>query len=239
MKIMKDTNNERAIMGVSSDAMITTDTDIYFIELLDEEEKYDNLDKHKAYIVGEYYYLLRGRKPDEMESPDGNRLYKPGIYKDAKGGIFLFHPVTDKEKEEYNYHDALVKYDPNRIVHVLKDKGEALYSTICDPGKVFKAAVGERDNILLRGMKEVFRRKNIDLKQCVDRFPNKHALTNFKQTMTSPDKNNLTILLFDRGADALNLKYTLIIEDKDGDLCIGDHLVEPVIVSSEDTIPLR
>lgn len=236
---MKENKEQKAIYGVSSDAMITTSTDIYYIELLNEEARYDDLDKGKAYILGDYYYLLRGRKPDELEDKDGNRLYKPGIYRDTKGDIFVYHPVTDNEKEEYNYYSALVKYDPNRIVHVLKDKGEALYSNVCDPGKIFKAAVGENDNILNRGMKEVFRRKNIDLKQCVDRFPNKHALTNFKQTMTSPDKKNLTILLFDRGVEALNLKYTLIIEDKDGDLCIGDKLVHPVIVSSEDTIPFR
>ena len=229
--------NHQELFTISKDALITTDTDIYQVELLDETLPYDELDKAKAYVYGDYYYLLRGRKPDDLDNTNRDKLCKPGIYKDGKGRQFLYHPATEQEIEKYNYLDSLVKYDPEHIVNILKQDNE-LYLNNVDPGKIFKVTVGDNDNILHRAMKEVFRRKNVDLRQCIDRFPNKHALTNFKQTMTSPDKKNLTILLFERGADALNLKYTLIIEDKDGDVCVGDRLMEPVVVCSEDLLPI-
>lgn len=232
----KEKENQK-FFGVSKDALLTSDTNIYHVDILDVSRPYDDLDEDVAYVEGDFYYILRGRKPEVDDEKEFAKLVAPGIYRDSEGKQFIVHPANEREEKMYNYFDALVKYDPEQIVTVIKDKGKLWIDNV-NPDKIFKAAIGDNDNILLRGMKEVFRRKNVDIRACEDRFPNKHALTNFKQTMTSPDKKNLTILLFDRGIEALNLKYTLIIEDRDADLSIGERLIEPVIVCSEDTIPV-
>ena len=204
----KERDNQK-YFGVSKDALLTSDTDIYYVDVLDPERPYDDLKEDVAYVDGDFYYILRGRKPEIDDPEEFRKATAPGIYRDSEGKQFIVHPENEKEEKLYNYFDALVKYEPEQIVSVIKEKGKLWIDNV-NPDKIFKAAIGDNDNILLRGMKEVFRRKNVDIRSCEDRFPNKHALTNFKQTMTSPDKKNLTILLFDRGIEALNLKYTLI-----------------------------
>ena len=75
--------------------------------------------------------------------------------------------------------------------------------------------------------------KNVDLDRYKDRFTNKNELFNFKQVIRGDSK--LSILIFNRGCEALNLKYSIVLEDKSPDDIVGDKLMEPIIVSSEDT----
>ena len=75
--------------------------------------------------------------------------------------------------------------------------------------------------------------KNVDLDRHKDRFKDNNALFNFKQVIRGDNK--LSILIFDRGMEALNLKYTILIEEKDDVNYVGTKLTKPLSVSSEDT----
>ena len=68
------------------------------------------------------------------------------------------------------------------------------------------------------------------------RFTDKNALLNFKQVMKSNSK--LSMLLFERGCDVLNLKYTIIIEEASPDDNVGLRLKEPIIVKSDEEFSL-
>lgn len=74
------------------------------------------------------------------------------------------------------------------------------------------------------------------LYQIQDIETQKNALFNFKQVIRG--ENKLSILIFDRGMEALNLKYKIIIEEKDDINVVGTKLTEPIVVSSEDTYDL-
>ena len=68
------------------------------------------------------------------------------------------------------------------------------------------------------------------------RFASKNMLFNTKQVLRGP--NRLSMLLFDRCTEALNLKYTIIIEEGGGEI-IGHPLEEPIIISSQDYIDMN
>ena len=81
-------------------------------------------------------------------------------------------------------------------------------------------------------MKQAIINKGIDIDRFKYRFVDKNALFNFKQVLKGD--NRLSMLLFDRGAEAFNLKYTIVLEEDLGDP-IGIPLSEPIVVSSNDT----
>ena len=79
-------------------------------------------------------------------------------------------------------------------------------------------------------------KKNVDLDKYKNNFTNKNELFNFKQVIRNGKK--LSILIFNRGIEALNLKYELIISEKGDTNIVGTKLEEPIVVSSEDTYDL-
>ena len=81
----------------------------------------------------------------------------------------------------------------------------------------------------------LYKRINIDLYK--ERFDDKNKLFNLKQVLKS-DKP-LSKLLFDRAVEALNLKYTIIVEEDDPEsIIIGVPLEEPIIANSNDGLEL-
>ena len=78
--------------------------------------------------------------------------------------------------------------------------------------------------------------KGIDIDRFKYRFVDKNALFNFKQVLKGD--NRLSMLLFDRGVEAFNLKYTIVLEENGND-SIGIPLNKPIIVSSNDTHELN
>ena len=79
------------------------------------------------------------------------------------------------------------------------------------------------------------KRINIDIYK--DRFVDKNALFNFRQVLRGDSP--MSMLLFDRGTDAFNLKYTITVEEAEpNDLIIGIPLKEPISMSSDDVYSL-
>ena len=69
-----------------------------------------------------------------------------------------------------------------------------------------------------------------------DRFSNKNELFNFKQVLRGDNK--LSMKIFTRGMDALNLEFVIIIREKSTNDIVGDKLDEDIEISSEETYPL-
>ena len=105
-----------------------------------------------------------------------------------------------------------------------------------ESSKAYCPEITEDDDILKRLMKKIIIDKGIDIDRFKTRFVDKNALFNFKQVLKGT--NRLSMLLFDRGIEAFNLKYTIIVSEGPGSP-IAAPLAEPLIVSSEDTHELN
>ena len=106
-----------------------------------------------------------------------------------------------------------------------------------ESSKAFCPEITDADDILKRLMKRAIIEKGIDLDRFKARFVDKNALFNFKQVLKGD--NRLSMLLFDRGVEAFNLKYTIILSEAEENNHIGARLTEPIIMTSEDTHPLN
>ena len=164
-------------------------------------------------------------------------MYFKPVYKSAsteqtgKSSYKFYHPVTDEEKEEYKVADKITTLDANQIRDAILTKKVKIFNV---PDVVHSSIPPETvsDDILKRLLKRAFIAKGIDIDQCKSRFVSKNMLFNFKSVMRNTD-TKLSMLLFDRGVEALNLKYVIILDEAGGGQ-IGRSLQEPLVISSDD-----
>ena len=183
-----------------------------------------------AYLDGDYYYLFKGKVPE-----NGN-IEEPGIYIDRQTNEpLLAVPSTDEEKKKYSYNDKICSTSANEIIDKINSKEVEVF-IMPESSKAYCPEITEDDDILKRLMKKIIIDKGIDIDRFKTRFVDKNALFNFKQVLKGT--NRLSMLLFDRGIEAFNLKYTIIVTEGPGSP-IAAPLAEPLIVSSEDTHELN
>ena len=181
-----------------------------------------------AYLKGEYFYLYRGKLSDVKGFED----YKPGIYYDDNRCIYVLRePATDEEKEEYQYADKITRQDADEIRKAVINHDVIIYNTPDSAHSVIPPESMD-DDILKKLIKRAITQKGVDLDQYKTRFASKNMLFNTKQVLRGP--NRLSMLLFDRCAEALNLKYTIILEEAGGET-IGHKLRDKIVISSHDT----
>lgn len=219
-------------MSFSTSSVVVTDDGIYQIDLLPDLNEVDKLEDNVAYLNGEYYYLFRGIGNPEMTS---NK--KPGIYKNkhAYPRFFIVEPETDEEKEQYNSEKNISSLHPVSIIDSANTK-EDLLVAIPESTKIFQPQITENDDILKLIAKKALLAKNVDLDKYKDRFANKNELFNFKQVIRGDNK--LSMRIFNRGIEALNLQYKIILTERTDNDVVGDALKEPIVVSSEETYNL-
>lgn len=217
----------------SKDSAIITDEAIYKIDLLGDVTKATSFEEDIAYIDNNTFYLYRGFPRGKLK-----RELKPGIYKETDtvdSKFYIVEPMTDEEKAEYDVTTHIHSLLPKSIIDTVNTK-EDLLIAIPESTKVFQPTLSEDDDILKRAAKLALILKNVDLDKYKDRFTNKNELFNFKQVVRNGKK--LSILIFNRGMEALNLKYEIIISERTDDDIVGTKLEEPIHVSSEDTYDL-
>ncbi len=221
-------------ISYSRDSRIVTDDDIYEIDLmpLDVNNVKGNFFKDDtAYLLDDIYYLYRG----EGDSSNAEDL-KPGIYKNKnpknKSKYFIVEPSTDDEKKEY---DATEKISKINLISLIDsaNKNEDILIAIPESTKIFQPQITENDDILKVIAKRALQLKNVDLDRYKDRFSNKNELFNFKQVLRSDNKVSMKIFM--RGMEALNLVFTIIVTEKSANNVVGDPLKEPIKTSSEET----
>ena len=99
--------------------------------------------------------------------------------------------------------------------------------------KIFQPQITENDDILKVIAKKALLEKNVDLDRYKDRFSNKNELFNFKQVLRS--ENKVSMKIFMRAMEALNLVFTIIVTEKSANNVVGDRLTKPIETSSEET----
>ena len=144
-------------------------------------------------------------------------------------------PSTDEEKKEYEHITKVCTLHPVYIVDTANTTEELLVA-IPESTKIFQPQITEKDDILKIAAKKALLAKNVDLDRYKDRFSNKNELFNFKQVLRGDNK--LSMKIFTRGMDALNLEFVIIIREKSTNDIVGDKLDEDIEISSEETYPL-
>lgn len=225
---------EVAGVSYSPDSKIVTDDDIYNIDLmpLNVSNVKNNFFKDDiAYISDNMYYLYRG----EADSSNVEKL-KPGIYKEKnekeKPKYFVIEPSTEAEREEFDATEKISKIHLRSLIDSA-NKNEDILIAIPESTKIFQPQITENDDILKVIAKKALQLKNVDLDRYKDRFSNKNELFNFKQVLRSDNKVSMKIFM--RGMEALNLVFTIIVTEKSANNVVGDPLKEPIKTSSEET----
>lgn len=218
-----------------SGTYLVTDDEVF---LLDEVGPLDGTKAYQegyAYLdeTGTYFYTFKG-----VTKIPPNRLLEdpftpPGIYL-TKEDRYILVPVNDEFRESCEVGDKIAVANRSDVVDVIV-KSKELQFNVPESSKLFKPVITEKDDILKRAIKAALIAKDIDIDQYKGRFADKNALFNFKQVVKNPD-SKLSILLFERGCKALNLKFTITVEEEDPDVEIGKRLNDIIVVSSDDTV---
>lgn len=216
-------------------SVIVTDDSIYQIDLLpDDLNSVDEFKDDVAYLHGEYFYLYQGVCDLSLDT----MAKKPGIYKsinDPDNKWIIIEPSTDEEKKEYNAFEKMVSLMPESIID--KATKDELLIGVPEKVKKFQPEITINDDILKRAVKHALKKKNVDIDACKDNFVNKNELFNFKQLIRGDAPMSLKI--FSRGMEAMNLEYIVLIKEKDSsNRIVGNKLEEPIKVSSEETYDL-
>lgn len=213
-------------------SLLITEDAILSIKLFNENTT--SFERGIAYLHDDFYLLYRG----EYTEKEYNLLYniEPGIYRisDTNKNIVIL-PESDEDMEKYTYEDKISSIETEDIIHAINTK-EKILINVPESSKLFIPVLSNEDDILKRLIKKALIEKGIDIDQYRHRFENKNELFNFKQVVRN--KNKLSILLFDRGCEALNLKYTVIIEEADPNDAIGNRLETPIVATSDEEYDL-
>lgn len=214
-------------------SFILTEDNVYGIDVFEDDIKLEELNEDTAYLHGELFYLYNG-EISESELNNAKKL-QPGIYwnTDANKAI-LIHPGED-EISKYTAEDKIGDIDSRKIIDEINEHPEILVE-LPDKAKSQSNTLQIRDNddILKRLIKMAFNLKGLTIEDCSEGFPEKNMRFNYKAAVTK-NGGELSIKYFNRGIDALKLRYTIIVEEENPNDPMGIGLKEPIIMSSADT----
>lgn len=227
MSEMKNTSQNQNPHAVD---LIVTEEDVLKPVRLNVENINDGTQYERgiAYVAYPYFYIFRGTTMTiEYDHKE------PGIYL-TPDDHYVWIPVTEgngDQDKRWSVDDKFATADERKIIELLISKDD-INLNIPDSGKVFRPEETEKDDMLKRLIKRILRIKDVDIDAYKTRFADKNALFNFKQVVKGDGK--LSMLLFERGCNALNLKYTISVDELDSEHPIGKALERPLVICSED-----
>lgn len=203
------------------------------IKMLDPDS--GEYDTKTAYLYNGFFYRYMGPQLRELAT-------EPGIYWDKKTQTYYLVECDPNNEEHCRYFKAdpehIAKLNPILMAKDLEKNEESIYAKQkAVSTKAFIPEIQENDKLLKRILKMAIQKKGIDIDQCQNQFPDKNARFNFKSVMRS-STSQLSWLLFERGCEAFNLRYAIVITDADPKHVVGDPLDEPLIASSDDTFSM-
>lgn len=209
--------------------LIVTDEDALVVAKLNTKNINDGTcyQKGVAYIDYPYYYIYRGT----TATPEYQQKL-PGIYLTPDDHYIWITVTPGNQDKEWIVDDKFATADERKIIDILIDRND-IELNVPESGRAFRPDERPEDDILKRAIKRALSIKQVDIDQYKARFADKNALFNFKQVIKGDGR--LSMLLFERGCNALNLKYTITIEDIDARTALGTPLDKPIVISSEDT----
>lgn len=152
-------------------------------------------------------YILPHR--NTAYSPD-----KPGVY-DCGNAISMFTFPTEEQRSEYtgeviDLADVQNISELTRKMDLLKDMERDILTT---PDNIFTPVISESDSSIMKGLKEALIAKNIDLDKYADRFGD-----NYPNDKRQFKREDITLFMFSRMCQNLDMNARLIIEDSSFDV---------------------
>ena len=160
-------------------------------------------------LNGSNYVLpIRNSKTDD----------RPGVY--AEGPLQFFNiPDKNNEKQlkEYSSENTIDFSNCNSIAEIM-EKQEILRDEekeiLANPDNIFIPNISEKDSPAMRGLKQAIIEKHIDIDKYQDRF----GRENFPNDKRKFKDTDITMFMMNRMNKALDIKATLILEDKNPDV---------------------
>lgn len=135
---------------------------------------------------------------------------RPGVY--TEGCISRF--VIPDEDEEDAYRNEVIDFSDITSMQQLTERMDKVKNMereiLTSPDNIFIPNISEDDSAVMRGLKEAIIAKNIDLDKYADRFGD-----NFPNDKRQFKRNDITLFMFERMCDRLDMKASIIIEDRD------------------------
>lgn len=166
--------------------------------------------------------------------PHRNTAYtpdRPGVY--DCGPINMFTFPTDENKAEYT--GEIIDLGDVKNISELTQKMDYLKNMereiLTSPDSIFTPVASENDSPIMRGLKEAVIAKNIDLDKYADRFGD-----NYPNDKRQFKREDITLFMFNRMCQNLDMKAKLIIEDSSSDAInpIGRQIVIDLVGNDED-----
>ncbi len=144
--------------------------------------------------------------PHRSTNYDENRV---GIYDCGAINRFVF-PGSEQEDmytgEIIDFGDAKNISELTKKIEKVKDLERDILTS---PDNIFIPPISESDSPVMKGLKQAIIAKNIDLDKYADRFGD-----NYPNDKRQFKKNDMTLFMFERMCDNLDMKAQIIIEDK-------------------------
>lgn len=210
------TNEDPKFMGnlITQQGEVLVTSDAVYVPVQFTENMQIDEDYSKAYIFDGMFFPYRGKYHKS------NVL--PGAYMNEDGTARLILPIGNDD--EYAVEGKIKSIDMDTMIQTLK-KSDAISYSYPSSGKHFIPEISNDDDILKRALKLALKAKCVDIDNCKDNFSDRNALFNFKSVMKGDGR--LSILLFDRGCEALGLEYYVVLCEKDSKHSIGAPLDSP------------
>ena len=166
--------------------------------------------------------------------PHRSTLYsadRPGIYNMGAINKFVF---PNKDNEE-NYTQEIIDLSDAENISQLVSKMDKVRDIereiLTSPDNIFQPVITEKDSQIMRGLKEAVISKNIDIDKYSDRFGD-----NFPNDKRQFKRPEITLFMFERMCEKLDMKAQLIITDKNPDVPnpMGKTIVVDLISDDED-----
>lgn len=157
-------------------------------------------------------------------SKDGQTYVLPhrsGQYSEDRAGVYDCGPIVKFvypcEKDIEKYTNPIIDLANVKSIGELIEK-EGLIRDIerellTSPDSIFTPVINDTDSPVMRGLKEAVIAKNIDLDKYSDRFGD-----NYPNDKRQFKRDSITLFMFERMCDCLDMKARIIIEDKNPDV---------------------
>lgn len=175
-------------------------------EYIQNKSMYNNSSTAIEFMDSEYVYPIRTQTDT-----------RPGMY--SRGAINEF-VQPEPYQTEYNRSNVIDMSNTQSITELI-DKQDKLRDLereiLTNPDNITVPDISELDSPAMRGLKESIRSKNMDIDKYQDRFG--EAFANTKRNLKAHD---ITLFMLNRFTKGLDIKCTLIFEDR------NDNVANPM-----------
>lgn len=161
-----------------------------------------NLNTATAVEVGDYIYPVRTKSDT-----------RPGIYNEGSINFFVDPDPNDQQYRVSNVKDIGNAQNTEALLQTMSDLKQMERQILTSPDHIYVPTRSDKDSPAMKGLKDAIVDKQIDINKYQDRFG--ESFINDKRILKS---NDITLFMLNRFTKALDIKATLILEDKSPDV---------------------